>query len=79
MALRGPTHPLKKVSRVKKRGRPDGRAPQFAFRDDSGLIAEVDAFARAVGDISRSDAIRILLRVGLASKSAPPLALLGAA
>jgi hypothetical protein len=55
----------------KKRGRPaTGKDPTFALRLPPDLTARIDAFAKANGEGSRSEAMRELLERGL-SASAP--------
>ena len=51
------------------RGRPaTGRMPMFPLRIEDSLMAEVDAWARKEGlEISRSEALRRLVRAGLTS------------
>ncbi len=58
-------------SAKKKRGRgrpPTGRMPMFPLRIQDSLIADVDAWMRQEGlEISRSEALRRLVRAGLTS------------
>ena len=57
-----------KVSPKKRRGRPaTGKDPHVAARMPPALIAEVEAGAVA-NDITRSEAIRRLVEVGLKAK-----------
>jgi hypothetical protein len=63
---------MKKSIKVapKKRGRgrpPTGRDPHIAARMPAGLIAEVETWAVA-SDMSRSEAIRRLVELGLKAK-----------
>lgn len=57
-----------KVAHKKRRGRPaTGKDPHMAARMPAELIAEVEAWA-ASHDISRSDAFRRLVELGLKAK-----------
>jgi hypothetical protein len=59
----------KKAAKKRKRGRPaTGRMPMFPLRIEASLMGEVDAWVRKEGlVISRSEALRRLVRAGLAS------------
>jgi hypothetical protein len=67
----GISHFMAKSIRVipKKRGRPaTGKDPMFALRMPPDLTARIDAFVKANGIDSRSEAMRHLLEVGLQAK-----------
>jgi Ribbon-helix-helix protein, copG family len=60
MMLRTPPKP-------KKRGRPaTGKDPMVAMRQPVELTRRIDAWAKANGEASRSEAMRRLLETGLA-------------
>jgi hypothetical protein len=57
-----------KVMPKKRRGRPaTGKDPQVVVRMPAALIAEVDAWGIA-NDAMRSEAIRLLVKLGLKAK-----------
>lgn len=56
------------ISVARKRGRPStGTTPHVGARFPEALIAEIDVWAKA-NDISRSEAIRQLVEMGLKGK-----------
>jgi hypothetical protein len=58
----------------KGRGRPaTGRDPMIGLRASKKLTSAIDAWAKRNGDVSRSEAIRLLVEIGLAGGRTIPV------